>query len=166
MGILQVSYPSISSTIPTPTQFSNHTTSKSIKLLRSNSQLSLATRVRLNATETAATSTPPEPAEIQEEPPSIDFAFVAVCQVNFIAIVSALCSCSRCMMLLLLQSRLLPDGTPDISMRTACGGQKLRDIMLDSNIDLYGPYVTSLPVTVNCLFLDFGRRVLIEFVAG
>lgn len=39
---------------------------------------------------------------------------------------------------------LLPDGTPDVHLRTASGGQKLRNIMLDSNIDLYGPYVTSL----------------------
>ncbi|RRT71025.1 hypothetical protein B296_00014049, partial [Ensete ventricosum] len=35
---------------------------------------------------------------------------------------------------------LLPDGTPDVQYRSACGGQKLRDIMLDTNIDLYGPY--------------------------
>lgn len=26
--------------------------------------------------------------------------------------------------------------------RRACGGQKLRNIMLDSNIELYGPYVS------------------------
>ncbi|PKA58410.1 hypothetical protein AXF42_Ash013916 [Apostasia shenzhenica] len=40
----------------------------------------------------------------------------------------------------LIQPRLLPDGTPDIQIRSASGGQKLRDIMLDGNIDLYGPY--------------------------
>jgi hypothetical protein len=40
------------------------------------------------------------------------------------------------------QSRLLPDGSPDVQYRSACGGQKLRDIMLDSQIDLYGPYVS------------------------
>ncbi|OVA20279.1 2Fe-2S ferredoxin-type domain [Macleaya cordata] len=56
-----------------------------------------------------------------EEPPSIDFAFVS--------------------------SVLLPDGTPDIHTRSACGGQKLRDIMLDSNIELYGPYARPL---LNC----------------
>jgi hypothetical protein len=38
---------------------------------------------------------------------------------------------------------LLPDGTPDIHYRTACGGQKLRDIMIDNYIDLYGPYVSA-----------------------
>ncbi|CAK9174567.1 unnamed protein product [Ilex paraguariensis] len=42
---------------------------------------------------------------------------------------------------------LLPDGTPDVHFRTACGGQKLRDIMLDSNIELYGPYARPL---LNC----------------
>ncbi|KAH9623017.1 hypothetical protein KSS87_007495 [Heliosperma pusillum] len=36
---------------------------------------------------------------------------------------------------------LLPDGTPDLHTRSAIGGQKLRNIMLDNNIDLYGPYV-------------------------
>jgi hypothetical protein len=41
-----------------------------------------------------------------------------------------------------VQPRLLPDGTPDVHYRTACGGQKLRDIMLDNYIDLYGPYVS------------------------
>nr|CAN70335.1 hypothetical protein VITISV_011434 [Vitis vinifera] len=53
-----------------------------------------------------------------DEPPSVNFAFV--------------------------NSVLLPDGTPDVHFRSACGGQKLRDIMLDSNIDLYGPYVRIL----------------------
>jgi hypothetical protein len=41
-----------------------------------------------------------------------------------------------------LQPRLLPDGTPDVHYRTARGGQKLRDVMLDGYIDLYGPYVS------------------------
>lgn len=44
-----------------------------------------------------------------------------------------------------LQPRLLPDGTPDVHYRTACGGQKLRDIMLQGYIDLYGPYVSAAP---------------------
>ncbi|KAL6896744.1 hypothetical protein ACP4OV_007316 [Aristida adscensionis] len=52
--------------------------------------------------------------EEQQGEPSVDFAFVA--------------------------PKLLPDGTPDVHYRTACGGQKLRDIMLDGHIDLYGPY--------------------------
>jgi hypothetical protein len=37
---------------------------------------------------------------------------------------------------------LLPDGTPDVHFRKACGGEKLRQIMLDSNVELYGPYVS------------------------
>ncbi|KAA0036119.1 photosynthetic NDH subunit of subcomplex B 3 [Cucumis melo var. makuwa] len=45
------------------------------------------------------------------------------------------------------KSVLLPDGTPDVHFRRACGRQKLRNIMLDSNIDLYGPYSRFL---LNC----------------
>ncbi|KAK7261792.1 hypothetical protein RIF29_28112 [Crotalaria pallida] len=56
-----------------------------------------------------------------DEPPSVGFAFI--------------------------HSVLLPDGTPDIHYRSACGGQKLRDIMLDCNIELYGPYSREL---LNC----------------
>ncbi|CAL5399542.1 unnamed protein product [Camellia sinensis] len=58
--------------------------------------------------------------EPPEEPPAVNFAFVILC---------------------FLKSVLLPNGTPDVHFRVACGGQKLRDIMLDSNIELYGPYV-------------------------
>lgn len=43
-----------------------------------------------------------------------------------------------------VQSVLLPDGTPDVQLRKATGGQKLRDIMLDANVELYGPYVSTL----------------------
>ncbi|KAL9247352.1 hypothetical protein vseg_020793 [Gypsophila vaccaria] len=59
--------------------------------------------------------------EEDNEPPFIGFAFVG--------------------------SVLLPDGTPDMHMRSATGGQKLRDIMLDNDIDLYGPYGRPL---LNC----------------
>ncbi|CAL5335427.1 unnamed protein product [Camellia sinensis] len=59
--------------------------------------------------------------EPPEEPPAVNFAFVS--------------------------SVLLPDGTPDVHFRVACDGQKLRDIMLDSNIELYGPYSRPL---LNC----------------
>jgi hypothetical protein len=31
---------------------------------------------------------------------------------------------------------------PDVPYRTARGGQKLRNIMLEGYIDLYGPYVS------------------------
>ncbi|KAD4889291.1 hypothetical protein E3N88_21364 [Mikania micrantha] len=69
---------------------------------------------------TAVSDGPPEAATSQE-PPSVSLAFVS--------------------------SVLLPDGTPDVHFRTATGGQKLRDIMLDSNIELYGPYSRPL---LNC----------------
>ena len=54
----------------------------------------------------------------------------------------------------MLQPRLLPDGTPDVHYRTARGGQKLRDIMLEGYIDLYGPYVRApapaMPLSLAC----------------
>lgn len=50
--------------------------------------------------------------------------------------------CHSLVLLFCFQSVLLPDQTPDVHLRQACGGQKLRNIMLDSNIDLYGPYVS------------------------
>ncbi|RZB84594.1 Photosynthetic NDH subunit of subcomplex B 3, chloroplastic isoform B [Glycine soja] len=49
--------------------------------------------------------------------------------------------------LVFVSSVLLPDGTPDMHFRSACGGQRLRKIMLDSNVDLYGPYARPL---LNC----------------
>ncbi|XP_078148256.1 NDH-dependent cyclic electron flow 1 [Carex rostrata] len=68
--------------------------------------------------ETTATTTTPD---TDEGPPVIDFAFV--------------------------NSRLLPDGSPDVQYRSACGGQKLRDIMLENHVELYGPYARPL---LNC----------------
>ncbi|MED6204817.1 hypothetical protein PIB30_012319 [Stylosanthes scabra] len=55
---------------------------------------------------------------------------------------------------------LLPDGTPDIHYRTACGGQKLREIMLDSNIELYGPYVCNAILSSSFFFYNHGRPLL------
>lgn len=49
----------------------------------------------------------------------------------------------------LFQSVLLPDGTPDVHLRTARGGQKLRNIMLDANMELYGPYVSYICHAIN-----------------
>jgi len=49
--------------------------------------------------------------------------------------------------LVFVSSVLLPDGTPDMHFRSACGGQRLRKIMLDSNVELYGPYARPL---LNC----------------
>ncbi|KAI3862193.1 hypothetical protein MKW92_019313 [Papaver armeniacum] len=72
-----------------------------------------------------------------EEPPSIDFAFV--------------------------NSVLLPDGSLDIHTRSACGGQKLRDIMLDTNIELYGPNARPL---LNCGGGGTCGTCIVEVVQG
>ncbi|KAJ7963042.1 Photosynthetic NDH subcomplex B 3 [Quillaja saponaria] len=74
---------------------------------------------------------------VPEEPPSVSFAFV--------------------------HSVLLPDGTPDVHFRTASGGQDLRGIMLDSNIDLYGPYARPL---LNCAGSGTCATCLVEVVEG
>ncbi|ESR40151.1 photosynthetic NDH subunit of subcomplex B 3 [Citrus sinensis] len=87
----------------------------------SHKSLKFYNRVSFSRSRIRATATIPKSdsqANAAEEPPVVNFAFV--------------------------HSVLLPDGTPDIHFRTACGGQKLRDIMLNSNIDLYGPYARPL----------------------
>ncbi|KAF5793277.1 putative 2Fe-2S ferredoxin-type iron-sulfur binding domain, Beta-grasp domain superfamily [Helianthus annuus] len=78
----------------------------------------------------------PEAAPSQE-PPSLSFAFVSPV--------------------------LLPDGTPDVHFRTATGGQKLRDIMLDSNIELYGPYSRPL---LNCAGGGTCATCMVEVIEG
>ncbi|KAI8544478.1 hypothetical protein RHMOL_Rhmol08G0300300 [Rhododendron molle] len=79
----------------------------------------------------------PEIAEEAEETPAVNFAFV--------------------------HSVLLPDGTPDVHFRTACGGQKLRDIMLDANMELYGPYARPL---CNCAGGGTCGTCIVEVVEG
>ncbi|KAJ4886623.1 hypothetical protein Rs2_26371 [Raphanus sativus] len=91
----------------------------------------------IRAISTAPTSQPPVVDEPSDEPPAVDFAFV--------------------------HSVLLPDGTPDVHWRRACGGQKLRDIMLDSNIELYGPY--SKPLS-NCAGVGTCATCMVEIVNG
>nr|GEW99099.1 photosynthetic NDH subunit of subcomplex B 3, chloroplastic [Tanacetum cinerariifolium] len=78
----------------------------------------------------------PEAAPSQE-PPCVNFAFVS--------------------------SVLLPDGTPDVHFRNATGGQKLRDIMLDSNIELYGPYSRPL---LNCAGGGTCATCMVEVIEG
>ncbi|GFP90433.1 hypothetical protein PHJA_001187200 [Phtheirospermum japonicum] len=75
--------------------------------------------------------------EEEEEGPAVNFAFV--------------------------HSVLLPDGTPDVHYRTACGGQKLRDIMLDHDIELYGPYARPL---LNCAGGGTCGTCVVEVVQG
>ncbi|CAH8388383.1 unnamed protein product [Eruca vesicaria subsp. sativa] len=97
-----------------------------------------ATRANtIRAISTAPASQPPAADEPNDEPPAVDFAFV--------------------------HSVLLPDGTPDVHWRRACGGQKLRDIMLDSNIELYGPY--SKPLS-NCAGVGTCATCMVEIVNG
>uniref|UniRef100_A0A804MR04 2Fe-2S ferredoxin-type domain-containing protein n=1 Tax=Zea mays TaxID=4577 RepID=A0A804MR04_MAIZE len=62
-----------------------------------------------------------------------------------------------------LRPRLLPDGTPDVHYRTARGGQKLRDVMLDGYIDLYGPYDK---VLLNCSGGGVCGTCVVEVVEG
>ncbi|CAF2078444.1 unnamed protein product [Brassica napus] len=103
--------------------------------LRSKHNASRAKTIR--AISTAPASQPPVADEPNDEPPAVDFAFV--------------------------HSVLLPDGTPDVHWRRACGGQKLRDIMLDSNIELYGPY--SKPLS-NCAGVGTCATCMVEIVNG
>ncbi|XP_027125009.1 photosynthetic NDH subunit of subcomplex B 3, chloroplastic isoform X1 [Coffea arabica] len=78
-----------------------------------------------------------ETSTTSHEPPAVNFAFVS--------------------------SVLLPDGTPDVHFRKACGGQKLRDIMLDSNVELYGPYARPL---LNCGGGGTCGTCIVEVVEG
>ncbi|XP_020170769.1 photosynthetic NDH subunit of subcomplex B 3, chloroplastic [Aegilops tauschii subsp. strangulata] len=94
---------------------------------------------RLRAVRAVETGAEPATADSETtvEPPSVDFAFVS--------------------------PRLLPDGTPDVHYRTACGGQKLRDIMLQGYIDLYGPYDKLL---LNCSGGGECGTCIVEVVEG
>ncbi|ESW22644.1 hypothetical protein PHAVU_005G170200 [Phaseolus vulgaris] len=62
-----------------------------------------------------------------------------------------------------VSSVLLPDGTPDMHFRSACGGQKLRNIMMDSNIELYGPYARAL---LNCAGGGTCGTCMVEVLEG
>ncbi|KAK9266111.1 hypothetical protein L1049_003457 [Liquidambar formosana] len=109
-------------------------TSKSHRTLKASKHLSLS-RGKIRAVGTIPESE--LEAVASEEPPSVNLAFVG--------------------------SVLLPDGTPDVHLRTACGGQKLRDIMLDSNVELYGPYARPL---LNCGGGGTCGTCIVEVVQG
>ncbi|EOY26862.1 NDH-dependent cyclic electron flow 1 isoform 1 [Theobroma cacao] len=109
-------------------------TSSSHKALGLSRHLSIS-RGRIRAVRTVLESE--SLAREPEEPPAVDFAFV--------------------------HSVLLPDGTPDVHFRSACGGQKLRDIMLDNNIELYGPYARPL---LNCAGGGTCGTCMVEVVEG
>ncbi|XP_072960693.1 photosynthetic NDH subunit of subcomplex B 3, chloroplastic [Typha angustifolia] len=119
MGVLHFTSPAFSSTPLAPSFTCNNT--KLHRFLHLPSHLTLSRGGRLSAIDTDSITSASEATTAPEEPPSLDFAFVS--------------------------PRLLPDGSPDVQYRPACGGRKLRDIMLDSYIDLYGPYEKPL---LNC----------------
>lgn len=83
--------------------------------------------------ETSTTTT----TATSQEPPQVNFAFVS--------------------------SVLLPDGNMDVRYRTATGGQKLRNIMLDANVELYGPYARPL---LNCSGGGTCGTCIVEVVQG
>ncbi|KAH0927136.1 hypothetical protein HID58_019392 [Brassica napus] len=136
MGSVQLSGSGLVASL-SPTHIFSHKTklSNPKSSLRSKDN---ATRTKtIRAVSTAPASQPPVAAEPDDEPPAVDFAFV--------------------------HSVLLPDGTPDVHWRRACGGQKLRDIMLDTNIELYGPY--SKPLS-NCAGVGTCATCMVEIVNG
>ncbi|XP_028097123.1 photosynthetic NDH subunit of subcomplex B 3, chloroplastic-like [Camellia sinensis] len=105
------------------------------KSIKASKRLTGFSRGRIRAVGTIPDSE--SEAAPSEEPPAVNFAFVS--------------------------SVLLPDGTPDVHFRVACGGQKLRDIMLDSNIELYGPYSRPL---LNCGGGGTCGTCIVEVVEG
>uniref|UniRef100_A0A0F7CYR7 Photosynthetic NDH subcomplex B 3 n=1 Tax=Monsonia emarginata TaxID=28966 RepID=A0A0F7CYR7_9ROSI len=75
--------------------------------------------------------------EQEEGPPSVDVAFIAPV--------------------------LLPDGTPDVHVRTGVGGKNLREFMLETNIELYGPYSRFL---LNCSGGGTCGTCMVEVIEG
>ncbi|KAK9142107.1 hypothetical protein Syun_011507 [Stephania yunnanensis] len=98
-----------------PSLSSNYTFSRSLLRPLRHHNPTFSRTLKIRAISTIPESESAEAVSTEVEPPAIDLAFV--------------------------HSVLLPDGTPDVQIRTACGGQKLRDIMLNSNLELYGPYL-------------------------
>uniref|UniRef100_A0A0F7CYR5 Photosynthetic NDH subcomplex B 3 n=1 Tax=Erodium texanum TaxID=28960 RepID=A0A0F7CYR5_EROTE len=85
----------------------------------------------------AQAAEPEEQEQEPQEPPCVDFAFVA--------------------------SVLLPDGTPDMRLRKGVGGQNLRHFMMESNIELYGPYSRIL---LNCSGGGSCGTCMVEVIEG
>jgi len=126
-----------SSAHPAPSCSSNEKQHRAVHLPQQHQQQGRGRRLRaIRAVETDAPAATAD-SETTMEPPSVDFAFVS--------------------------PRLLPDGTPDVHYRTACGGQKLRDIMLQGYIDLYGPYDKLL---LNCSGGGECGTCIVEVVEG
>ncbi|KAB2612869.1 hypothetical protein D8674_035185 [Pyrus ussuriensis x Pyrus communis] len=118
-----------------PFNLINSNITSSHSTLRPSKPLTSFSRAKIRAVSTSQESQ--SEAVQPQQPPSVDFAFV--------------------------NSVLLPDQTPDVHLRQACGGQKLRNIMLDSNIDLYGPYSR---VLLNCAGGGTCGTCMVEIVQG
>lgn len=134
MGILQLnSYASFSVTH----KFKNNVASLTTNTHKASKSVCYS-RGKIRAVGTVPEKHTDQSAKSSEDsPPSVKFAFVS--------------------------SVLLPDGTPDVHFRSASGGQKLRDIMLDSNIELYGPYARPL---LNCGGGGTCGTCIVEVVEG
>lgn len=137
MGTLQLSIHGLATTSSVPRKFNFSSRSSTTHLRFSTPKIRAVSTVP----DSKSTAKDKEP----DEPPAVDFAFV---HVSLKVIVYANASSTWIYNLMgnfavFFQSVLLPDGTPDVHFRRACGGQKLRDIMLDNNMELYGPYVSS-----------------------
>uniref|UniRef100_A0A0F7GYW0 Photosynthetic NDH subcomplex B 3 n=1 Tax=Erodium foetidum TaxID=337372 RepID=A0A0F7GYW0_9ROSI len=125
-------------------KFSN-TNTKTLKTLKlSDRRHRCRGKIRVRAIGTVpekqAEAAQPEQVVEEEEPkgpPCVDFAFVA--------------------------SVLLPDGTPDMHLRTGVGGQNLRNFMMASNIELYGPYARPL---LNCSGGGTCGTCMVEVIEG
>ncbi|PON46910.1 Phenol hydroxylase reductase [Parasponia andersonii] len=136
MGTLQLSSLALSSSSSSSVSLKfYHITGSHLTFKPSKPQRSFSRGRKIKAVSTIPDSE--SEAKEPEEPPSVDFAFVS--------------------------SVLLPDGTPDVHLRTARGGQKLRNIMLDANIDLYGPYARPL---LNCAGGGTCATCMVEVVEG
>ncbi|CAO2815438.1 unnamed protein product [Amaranthus hypochondriacus] len=142
MGSLQLSSPySLSSNFSASNKFKHYFITK-----QTTSRRNLINFNYINKRKIRAIGTVPEKDQANEaatqseeelEPPYVGFGFVS--------------------------SVLLPDGTPDMQLRAATGGQKLRDIMLDNDIDLYGPYARPL---LNCAGGGTCGSCMVEVIDG
>ncbi|XP_065865509.1 photosynthetic NDH subunit of subcomplex B 3, chloroplastic [Euphorbia lathyris] len=104
--------------------------------LKSLTNIRPPSRIKIRAVGTVPAESKSDAKE-PDEPPSVNCAFV--------------------------HSVLLPDGSADIHFRTSCGGKNLRDIMLDSNIELYGPYSRPL---LNCAGGGTCATCMVEIIMG
>ncbi|CAN8259131.1 unnamed protein product [Cochlearia groenlandica] len=140
MGSVQVNGSGLMASLSPNHKFTHKTKLSYAKSLLLPSKRNATTKLNKAKTIRAISTAPSSQPTVADEPdesPAVDFAFV--------------------------HSVLLPDGTPDVHWRRACGGQKLRDIMLDSNIELYGPYNKPLS---NCAGVGTCATCMVEIVNG